>query len=541
LAIAAISKLFVDDVLVRDMSGRAWPLVGALGVVAALQWALHWFQLNVLDDVGNRLTVSESARFVHHALRLPERYFVARSVPDLAQRVQHNREVVNVLTGKLASVVVSLVVIVVYGVAMFVVDPLLAAMTAGLNLVNLLVMRSALRRQRHLSQLLVQEQSGLVQTTAHGAMAIETIKASGLESDFYGRWEGTAVRVADVRQQLAVLAQVTASVPLVLRGLVAALILGFGAFRVINGDLGLGSLVAFQVLASSFGTPIGELVGFTWLLQHVQNLVRRLDDVLDEPIDALCDPARQRVEYDGGPVRLDGDVVVEQLRFGFKPTSAPLLDGVDLRVAPGQRIAVVGTSGSGKSTLARLIAGLYDPWTGRIAFDGRERADVPRPVLSNSLAMVEQRIALFSGTVRDNLTLWDPSIPDDDVIRAARDAQIHDEIVGRSGGYSSHVTDGGANWSGGQRQRLEIARALVRNPSVLILDEATSALDAETEAAIEDAVRRRGCTTIIVAHRLSTVRDADWILVMERGEVVEQGSHQDLLGRDGVYARLVEE
>jgi ABC-type bacteriocin/lantibiotic exporter with double-glycine peptidase domain len=327
----------------------------------------------------------------------------------------------------------------------------------------------------------------------------------------------------------------------VIAALVNALVLGVGAWRVIDGDLSIGSLIAFQSLVASFTLPFGTLAMFTRQLQHVQNLIRRLDDVLDEKPDAACDPNVQRVDCASGPVRLEGSLTMNGVRFGFKPTAPPLIDGFDLHIAPGQRVAVVGRSGSGKSTLVRLAAGLYEPWAGSVLLDGRRRHDIPRPVLANSVAMVEQRIALFAGTVRDNLTLWDGAISDDDVVRAAQDAQIHEDIVARAGGYSSAVADGGTNWSGGQRQRFEIARALVRNPSVLLLDEATSALDAETEAAIEDALRRRGCTTLIVAHRLSTVRDADLILVMDKGQVVEQGRHAELMAGGGPYARLVQE
>jgi ABC-type bacteriocin/lantibiotic exporter with double-glycine peptidase domain len=396
-------------------------------------------------------------------------------------------------------------------------------------------------RQEQLSRLLVGEQAALNATTAYGAITMETIKAGGLEADYYARWEGTAVRVGEVRQQIAVSSQLYNSMPVVLRTLVYALVLCVGGLRVIDGTLTIGSLVAFQTLLSFFSAPVVQIVSFASLLQHAQNLVRRLDDVLDEPIDSACDPRVQNSTYTNGSARLDGALTIQDISFGFKPTVPPLIEHFDLSVAPGARVAVVGASGSGKSTLVRLVAGLYEPWTGTVLVDGKRRHEIPRQVLNNSVAMVEQRIALFAGTVRDNLTLWDDTISDDDVVRAAVDAQIHDDIVSRAGAYSSRMDDGGANWSGGQRQRFEIARALVRDPSLLLFDEATSALDAETEAAVEAALRRRGCTLLIVAHRLSTVRDADLILVMDKGRVVEHGRHDELMALDGHYALLAHE
>jgi NHLM bacteriocin system ABC transporter peptidase/ATP-binding protein len=541
LAMALLSKLFIEEVLVRQSGSAAWSIVGALILVIALQALLVWAQQRILVRVAMGLTVGESARFVHRSLRLPEKYFMARSVSDLVQRIQHNRDVSNLVSGELATVGIASVVVIVYGVAMVLISPWLAAVAIGLTLVNLIALRWALQRRRDAARLLTQSQGQMYQVTAYGATNLETIKSGGLESDYFARWEGTAVRLADTRNELAMTTQWGNGIPMVITSLVSASVMGLGALLVINGSLELGSFVAFQSLVISFTAPISSLVMFAWMLQQVQNMITRLDDVLNEPLDPSCDPEIQVFEIDGGPPRLRGAVSLNGVTFGYKTTAAPLIEDFSLDVPPGARVAVVGTSGSGKSTLVRLLAGLYEPWSGSVSIDGRARHEIPRGSLALSLAMVDQRIALFSGTIRDNLTLWDHSIDEADLIAATRDAQIHDAIVSRAGGYSSAVADGGDNFSGGQRQRLEIARALVRNPSILLLDEATSALDTETEAAVEAALRRRGCTTIIVAHRLSTVRDSDLILVMHQGKVVESGTHDELIERNGTYARLVQE
>lgn len=542
LAIAAISKMFLDDVLISGNRSAASSLIIGLLAVLALQTLITWFQQRVLIRASIGMTIVDSATFVRKALRLPERYFVARSVADLSQRVQHNQEVAALLTGRLAIVSVGVITVVVYAVAMFVVDPILALIALALTLVNLLALRNALKRRRDSARLLVQKQAMLTQTTAYGAFTLETIKAGGLEGDFYARWEGTAVQVAEVRQEMALRNQIGNALPTLLRALTSAAVLGVGALQVINGSLEIGSLVAFTVLVGYFQGPISDLVGFAWMMQQVQNLVSRLDDVLDEDLDPSCDPEIQRFEVrPGDATRLRGSISMRNVTFGFKTTAPPLINDFSIDVPPGARIAIVGTSGSGKSTLVRLLAGLFEPWEGEVRFDGKRRQDIARPVLNSSIAMVDQRIALFSGTVRENLTLWDPSISDEDLVRATRDAQIHDAISTRVGSYDSVVADGGTNWSGGQRQRLEIARALVRNPSILLLDEATSALDSETEAQVDAALQRRGCTTIVVAHRLSTVRDADLILVMSAGKVVEMGRHDELMALGGVYSALVQE
>jgi ABC-type bacteriocin/lantibiotic exporter with double-glycine peptidase domain len=297
-------------------------------------------------------------------------------------------------------------------------------------------------------------------------------------------------------------------------------------------------LMAFQALMLAFINPVNRLVGLGGTLQDVKGDLNRLDDVLrarPDPLAVLPDEP----DADGGPVKLTGRMELRGVTFGYSPLDAPLIEDFSLSLRPGSRVALVGGSGCGKSTVSKLVAGLYVPSGGEILFDGLGRHQVPRSVLTSSLAVVDQDIFMFEGTVRDNVSLWDDTVTEADLMQACRDACIHDEIAARPGGYASHVEEGGTNFSGGQRQRLEIARALAGNPTMLVLDEATSALDSATEKTIDDNLRRRGCTCLIVAHRLSTIRDCDEILVLHQGKVVQRGTHERLAGEPGHYSRLI--
>jgi NHLM bacteriocin system ABC transporter peptidase/ATP-binding protein len=537
LVIPAFTRVFVDDVLV---GGQNWtlPLLGGMALAAGLVALVTSLQQHCLLRLEARLSVSTSSNFFWHVLRLPVVFFVQRHAGDLSARVGSNDRVARLLAGDLANTGLNLLVIAFYALLMLQYDALLAVIGVVVALLNVVALRYAARRRVDLSQRLLTDRAKLLSTTVGGIQTIETLKASGRESDFFARWAGYHARVVNTQQRAGLVMQAMAAVPVLLAALNTAALLTLGGFRVMEGALSIGMLVAFQSLTASFLTPVTQLVNVGGLLQDVEGDMHRLDDVLRYRPDRYAEE-REPAGDGAAATRLEGYLEVKDVTFGYSRLEPPLIQGLSLSLKPGDRVALVGPSGSGKSTVAKLIGGLYEPWTGEILFDGHPRANVARSVLNASLALVDQDIFLFEGTVRENLALWDASIPEPNLIQAAQDAAIHSDIVVRHGGYDHVVEEGGRNFSGGQRQRLEIARALAGNPTLLVLDEATSALDPLTEQATDEALRRRGCTCLIVAHRLSTIRDCDEIIVLEGGRVVQRGTHDEMARVPGPYATLI--
>jgi NHLM bacteriocin system ABC transporter peptidase/ATP-binding protein len=540
LMAASFGKVFVDEVIIGGPSGWAGPLMLAMFLTALMIFGLTGIQQRYLLRLENRLSLQGSSGFFWHVLRLPIRFFTQRYAGDIANRVSINDRVGRLLSGDLASTAVSLLLVGLYAVLLFRFDVLLASLAVATASLNLLALRWVSRTRVLLSQRVGQERGKMMGTAMGALKTIDTLKATGGESDFFSRWSGYQAKVAAGQQQLQLNTLMLSVAPPLLMSINTALILGLGGARIMDGHLTIGMMIAFQALLASFLGPVNQMVNLGGTVQEVKGDLARLDDVLRAQIDPGLGQERVLLA-EAGPTsetRLSGALELRGVTFGYSPLDPPLIEDFNLTLRPGSRVALVGGSGSGKSTVARLIAGLVLPWSGKVLFDGRERHQISRSTLIQSLAMVDQEICLFEGDVRANVTLWDETMADADVIAAARDAGLHEELVLR-GGYGSSVQEAGRNFSGGQRQRMEIARALASNPTILVLDEATSALDPTTEKLVDDNLRRRGCTCVIVAHRLSTIRDCDEILVLDRGKITQRGSHDDLVNLPGPYRTLI--
>lgn len=541
LLVPTLVRLFVDSVLIHHMGGWLWPL--ALGMIAAalLQGVLVLLQNVYLARLQVKLALATSSRFLWRLLHLPIPFFGQRHPGQLTPRVAANDRVADALVGEVMLKCMRAIVAVILLVVMATYDPLLTAVVGAVALLNLLVLRGVSRRRVDGNRRLLKDRERVMATAISGLEMIETTKATGAESEFFARWAGYHARLMGAEQELGVYSLALHAAPALLAGLSEAAVLGIGGVRVMMGAMTVGTLVAFQSLMRSFLAPVRELVQVAAVIQEVSGDITRLDDVMAFNDDDAAKAKTPRASISGVAPRLVGEVELRDVTFGYNPNEPPLLAGLSLVLHAGARVAVVGASGSGKSTVARLVAGLCEPTSGQVLLDGRDRRELPGDVLANSVALVEQDVVLFRGTIRDNLTLWDTTLPDARLADAARSARINDVIDSRPGGFDSEVTDGGTNFSGGQRQRLEIARALAARPSILVLDEATSALDALTEELVAEELKRARCTCLIVAHRLSTIRDCDRIIVLEHGRIVQQGTHDSMIGIDGPYARLVRE
>jgi NHLM bacteriocin system ABC transporter peptidase/ATP-binding protein len=545
LVAPVFAMIFVDEVLVGGKAYWLPALLGGMALTALLRSTILALQRSYLLKLFMKLGVTMSSGFMWHALRLPISFYLARMPGDLAARVRANDAVATILSGRLSGAVLDLMLVAAYGALIAYLDRPLAALIFATAGAYVILLRTNARIRANLGRRVAYSAGKLAGVAAGGLQMIETIKSTGSESEFFAQWAGHQANLVQVQQSAARREQWLLLVSAGLAQLSALLVLALGARRVMDGHLSVGTLVALQALAAAFVVPVRRLCDVAGAAQSLGGDLERLDDVSDHRSDATFDgrhneaQASQAPDAHRAPARLTGELELRSVTFGYLAFAPPLVEDLAVHVAPGQRVALVGSSGSGKSTVAKLVCGLYEPWSGQIVFDGHERGSLPRSAIVASVAMVDQDVSLFEASVRENITLWDDTIPETDVVRAAKDACIHEDITKLQGGYDARVTEGGNNLSGGQRQRLEIARALVRQPALVVLDEATSALDPETERKVDENLRRRGCSCLIIAHRLSTIRDCDEIIVLDRGRVVQRGSHEELIATEGVYRNLI--
>lgn len=548
LALPVFSQVFVDQILVEDRIDWLRPLLLGMLFTTLIQTFLFAQQKRFLRQLQIKLAAGMSSKFFWHMLKLPIGFYTQRFPGEIAGRVKLNNKVAQIISTSMAETIINVVMAVLYLLVMLAYNWILTLIAIVLAIINItaLSMAGAWLEESYMQ---LDKDDGKTEGVAiAGIQSIETLKASALESDYFARWAGYFAKSANTFRKMAVTYEVLQVLPALLSALMTTLVLAVGGWQIMEGQMTIGALVAFQALLTAFQTPINQLMAFGTTMPTLAGNLMRLDDVLANATETQFQQNKrgrsQKIEVKSlalTSTRLSGQIELRNITFGYAKVDKPLIENFSCVVQPGQRVALVGGSGSGKSTIAKLVAGLYEPWSGEILFDEKPRQEIPRAILTNSISTVEQEVFLFSGTVRDNLTLWDTTITDAQIRRACVDARIQDVILAMPGGYNGELLEGGVNLSGGQRQRLEIARSLMQNPSILILDEATSALDNETEQLIYESLRQRGCSCLIVAHRLSSIKDCDEIIVLDRGIVVQRGTHNELMEMGGFYAELVHE
>ena len=534
----AFSRIFIDRLLTGQNPDWFMPFIWALTALSAIQIIISFIEAIFEARISAKIDAVGSTTFMWKVLRMPMEFFSQRMAGDIQQRKSSNASVAETLVDTFAPLVIEACMMVFYLVVMIRYSLLLTLVGIASILINMFMSRVISKKRVNLTRVSMRDSGKLAGATVAGIEMIETIKASGAENGFFEKWAGYQASVNTQKVKFAKLNQYLGMIPSLVSTLTNTAVLIIGVYLTMEGSFTVGMVMAFQGFLGSFMAPAGQLISAGQTLQEMRAEMERIEDVMKYPTDVLCEQAADEGE-DAEFDKLSGNVEMRNVTFGYSRLGEPLIRDFNLNLKPGSRVAFVGTSGCGKSTLSKLISGLYQPWSGEILFDGKPMTKIDRSVFTGSLAVVDQDIILFEDTIANNIKMWDSSIEDFEMIMAARDAQLHEGIMQRDGGYNYKITEGGKDFSGGQRQRIEIARVLAQDPTIIILDEATSALDAKTEYEVVKSIKDRGITCIVVAHRLSTIRDCDEIIVMDHGNVVERGTHEELYALNGFYTKLV--
>ena len=533
----AFSRIFLDRLLTGVNPEWFMPFIMALALIGIIQLVVSWISAVYSLKINGKMDAVGNTTFMWKVLRMPMEFFSQRMAGDICQRQSSNSNIAKTLVSTFAPLLLNTIMMIFYLVVMLRYSLVLTLIGLISIVVNFFVSRIISAKRVNITRVQMRDAGKLAGTTVAGIEMIETIKAAGAENGFFEKWAGYQASVNTAQVKYARLNQYLGLIPSAVSGITNIAVLMLGVYLVIQGEFTIGMVMAFQGFLSSFQAPAMTLISAGQTMQEMRTEMERIEDVMKYPTDVEYaeDEKDDGREYS----KLSGNIELKNITFGYSKLAKPLISDFDLTLKPGQRIALVGGSGSGKSTIAKLISGLYKPWSGEILFDGKPMSEIDREVFTGSLAVVDQDIILFEDTIANNIKMWDKSIEDFEMIMAARDAQIHEDIMQRENGYQYKITEGGKDFSGGQRQRLEIARVLAQDPTIVILDEATSALDAKTEYEVVKAIKDRGITCIVVAHRLSTIRDCDEIIVLDYGEVKERGTHEELMKQGGLYTKLV--